>query len=98
MTNWSNNVLYIGVTNDLERRCKEHNGGLNNGFTSKYNVHKLVYFEEHEHIEDAIKREKNLKGLLRIKKIQLIEAFNKEWEDLFPGKLRLPAKRNSQKI
>lgn len=97
LTNWSNNVLYTGVTNDLERRCQEHRNKLIKGFTERYNVNKLVYFEEYDHIDAAIAREKQIKGLLRIKKIHLIEAFNNGWEDLCPdGKFCFPSKKNSQ--
>ena len=97
LTNRTNNVLYTGVTNDLERRCKEHKNNLIKGFTGRYNIHKLVYFEVHDYIDAAIAREKQIKGLLRIKKICLIEAFNDGWEDLNPdGKVRLPSKKNGQ--
>jgi putative endonuclease len=97
LTNRSNNVLYTGVTNDLERRCQEHKNKLIKGFTSRYNIYKLVYFEVYDYIDVAIAREKQIKGLLRIKKICLIEAFNNGWEDLYPdGKVRLPSKKNSQ--
>ena len=74
--------MYVGVTNDLERRLSEHKTGVNEGFTKRYNVHKLVYFEEFSEIRYAIAREKQIKGLLRIKKNQLVESVNPEWKDL----------------
>jgi putative endonuclease len=78
-------VLYTGVTNDLERRVYEHKHDLNRGFTSKYRVHRLVYFESTDDISEAIAREKQIKGWLRSKKIALIEASNPEWADLSEG-------------
>ena len=80
----SNNArtLYIGVTNNLERRLYEHKNKLIDGFTKKYNLTKLVYFEATEDIRSAIYREKQLKGWLRIKKIILIEKNNPGWDDL----------------
>jgi putative endonuclease len=86
LANASNNVLYVGVTNDLERRCYEHKHKIIKGFTQKYNVDKLVYFEEFDSIELAIIREKKLKGFSRSKKDALINAFNNEWADLDPNK------------
>jgi len=83
LTNWDNNVLYVGVTNDLKRRVYEHKHGLTEGFTRKYNVHKLVYYEVSEEIESAILREKQIKGGSRKKKNDLIEKFNPKWEDLW---------------
>jgi putative endonuclease len=83
LTNKGNNVLYTGVTNDLQRRVYEHREKLVEGFTKKYNVYKLVYFEDTESIEAAIKREKQLKGGSRRKKIDLIESMNPKWEDLY---------------
>ena len=82
LTNWNNKVMYIGVTNDLQRRLYEHKNGLIEGFTKKYNVHKLVFFEETTDIKAAIEREKQLKGLLRKKKNALVEMINPEWKDL----------------
>jgi len=82
LTNSSNNVLYVGVTNDLERRCYEHKQKLIKGFTQKYNVDKLVYFEVFDSIELAIFREKQIKGYSRSKKDKLINEFNLEWEEL----------------
>jgi putative endonuclease len=75
-------VLYIGVTNDLERRVSEHRQKLVRGFTAMYNVTRLVYFEEFDRISEAIAREKELKNWSRAKKISLIEQLNPEWEDL----------------
>jgi putative endonuclease len=75
-------VLYVGVTNDLARRVDEHKGGLIAGFTSRYRVTRLVYFEEFVDILDAIAREKEIKGWVRTKKIRLIDSSNPTWEDL----------------
>ena len=82
LTNSSNKVLYVGVTNDLERRCYEHKQKLIKGFTQKYNVDKLVYFEEFDSIELAIFREKQIKGYSRSKKDDLINEFNLGWKEL----------------
>ena len=83
MANKKNGTLYAGVTNDLIRRVYEHKNKLIKGFTEKYDLSKLVYYEIFENIEDAIKREKQLKGGSRQKKLNLIESFNKDWEDLY---------------
>lgn len=78
-----NGTLYIGVTNSLEKRIEEHKVKIDaNGFTSRYNVNLLVYFESFQYIEDAIKREKQLKKWNRQWKINLIEEENKNWRDL----------------
>jgi putative endonuclease len=82
LTNKSNKVLYIGVTNDLERRMYEHKNKMIDGFTKKYNLTKLVYFEATTNINSAIEREKQLKNWHRDWKINLIEEFNPEWKDL----------------
>jgi putative endonuclease len=82
LTNYHNTVIYTGVTNNLERRILEHKNKVNRGFTSKYNVYKLVYFEEFRYILNAIAREKQIKAGSRAKKISLIESVNKEWRDL----------------
>ena len=82
MTNEYNNVLYVGVTNNLERRVYEHQSGLIEGFTQKYNVHKLVWYECCHDVKDAIAREKQLKGWIRSKKEALIREMNPEWRDL----------------
>jgi len=81
MTNKSR-TLYTGVTNNLERRVYEHKHKLIPGFTSKYNITKLVYYEETDNINVAIAREKQIKGWLRARKIALIESENPEWKDL----------------
>jgi putative endonuclease len=82
-------VLYTGVTNDLIRRVFEHKKKVLKGFTSKYNVEKLVYFELFDFIDLAIKREKQIKGYSRIKKQNLIHSLNPEWTDLYMnGKIK----------
>jgi putative endonuclease len=75
-------TLYIGVTNDLNRRVFEHKNSLIDGFTKKYNIKKLVYYETFNNIDEAIRREKQLKNWHRQWKINLIESINKEWKDL----------------
>jgi putative endonuclease len=82
MTNKWNKVLYTGVTNDLRRRVYEHKNKVCQGFTKRYNVDKLVYYEDTENIEGAILREKQVKGGSRKDKIQLVNSFNPEWRDL----------------
>lgn len=77
-----NGTLYIGVTNDLERRMYEHKNHLIKGFTEKYNVSILVYFEQTGEIEEGLKREKQLKKWNRKWKLDLIESVNPEWKDL----------------
>jgi putative endonuclease len=84
MTNRSR-TLYIGVTSDLARRVYEHKQKRLPGFTSKYNITQLVYYEVTTDVHAAIAREKELKGWLRAKKVALIEAMNPEWEDLSAG-------------
>ncbi|MEW6041839.1 MAG: GIY-YIG nuclease family protein [Elusimicrobiota bacterium] len=76
-------VLYIGVTNDIIRRVYEHKNDLTEGFTKKYRVHKLVYFETTNDIESAIQREKQMKKWYRKWKVELIEKMNPEWKDLY---------------
>lgn len=83
-------TLYIGFSNDLRRRVSEHKAGQVPGFTRRYNVNRLVHFEEFSDVRDAKKREKQLKGWLRKRKIELIEAHNPEWEDL-ADRIGLPA-------
>ncbi len=78
-------TLYTDVTNDLARRVLEHKRKLIPGFTKKYNLQRLVYYEEWSNIRDAIGREKQIKGWLRAKKIGLIESRNAEWLDLSSG-------------
>ncbi len=83
MTNWKNTVLYTGVTNDLIRRVYEHKERLVEGFTKRYNLTKLVYYEVAANAEAAILREKQLKAGSRQKKVELIEELNKTWSDLY---------------
>jgi len=83
MTNKNNKVLYTGITNDLKRRVYEHKEKYVAGFTTKYNVSKLVYYEIFEDPENAILREKKIKAGSRQKKIDLINGMNKVWNDLF---------------
>ena len=78
-----NGTLYIGVTNNLVRRVWEHRNDMADGFTKKYGVHRLVYYEQTESVEAAIQREKRLKKWDRADKIRLIEGFNPEWRDLY---------------
>jgi putative endonuclease len=85
MTNHTNQVFYTGVTSDLISRVYQHKENLTAGFTSRYNVHKLVYFEIFEDIESAILREKQIKAGSRAKKIKLIVKDNPDFEDLYPG-------------
>ena len=75
-------VLYIGVTNDLNRRVGEHKEGLISGFTKRYKVNRLVYYESMGEVKDAIAREKQIKRWRREKKVSLIETTNSEWNDL----------------
>jgi len=82
-----NGVLYIGMTNDLRKRVFEHKKNLVDGFTKRYNVNKLVYFELTNQPQDAINREKRLKKWKRQWKIELIESMNPEWKDLYFEKL-----------
>lgn len=81
----TNKVLYVGVTNNLERRIYEHKNKLIDGFTAKYNVNKLVYYEETTDVNVALNREKEIKGWSRSKKISLIERNNFAWDDLSLG-------------
>ena len=83
LTNSRNSVVYTGVTNDLERRCFEHKHKKIKGFTQKYNVDKLVYFEKFDLIDLAIEREKQIKGYSRKKKNELVNNFNMEWSELY---------------
>ena len=82
MSNLNNTTLYIGVTNDIERRVKEHKSGTITGFTQKYNCVKLVYYEKYSDIEQAIEREKKLKRWRREKKDWLISTMNPKLKDL----------------
>lgn len=83
MTNTNNTVLYTGVTSNLVKRVYEHKNKEVPGFTEKYNLHKLIYYEIFEDMMNAIMREKQIKGWLRSKKISLIEKTNSNWNDLY---------------
>jgi len=83
MANNRGSVLYVGVTNDLKRRAYEHKNKLAEGFTKKYNIGKLVYYEVCQNKEAAVSREKQLKGWLRQKKNELIATQNPRWRDLY---------------
>ena len=85
LTNKSNKVLYVGVTNNLKRRIFEHKNKLVEGFSKKYNLNKLVYYEVTNDVKSAIKREKQLKNWHREWKINLINQYNPSWEDLHEG-------------
>jgi putative endonuclease len=82
LTNKSNKVLYVGVTNDLARRIYEHKNKLVEGFTKKYNLNKLIYYEATSDIHSALEREKQLKNWHRDWKMNLIKSFNPMWNDL----------------
>jgi putative endonuclease len=82
MTNKNNNVLYTGMTNNINRRVYEHKNKIFNGFTKKYNIDKLVYFEKLKTLDEAVNREKQIKAGSRKKKIELINNQNNEWKDL----------------
>ncbi len=91
LTNDSHTVLYIGLTNDLERRCYEHKQKKVKGFTQKYNVDILIYFEVFDLVDMAIAREKQIKSNSRVKKNALIDKFNPEWKELYiNGKIISP--------
>ncbi|MBI2412839.1 MAG: GIY-YIG nuclease family protein [Deltaproteobacteria bacterium] len=83
MTNKWNNVLYTGVTHDLKRRVYEHKEKLIDGFTKKYNIGKLVYYETTGSIDGAITREKQIKGGSRLQKKKLVSSMNADWVDLY---------------
>ena len=85
LTNRPNGILYVGVTSDLVRRVFEHRSGFVAGFTKRYGLKRLVYFEQFDDIENAIVREKRLKKWNRAWKIRLIEELNPNWDDLYPG-------------
>ena len=82
-SNRKDGVIYTGMTNDIELRIRQHKKKVNKGFTSKYNADKLVWFETHDYVWDAIAREKEIKGWRREKKIELIESKNPDWEELY---------------
>ncbi len=85
MTNKMNGTLYVGVTSNLLRRVYEHKNKIFEGFTKKYDLDKLVYYEVFDNINYAIAREKQLKAGSRMKKLKLINDFNKNWVDLYEG-------------
>jgi putative endonuclease len=85
LTNWNNKVIYVGITNDLARRVYEHKNKMIKGFTEKYNVKKLVYFEETQDVNTAIEREKEIKKWRREKKNRLVNSINPNWDDLSSG-------------
>jgi len=92
LANKNHTVLYTGVTDDLARRTFEHKKKLLKGFTEKYNVDKLLYFEKFDFIDLAIAREKQIKGYSRAKKVALINKLNPEWKDLYEdGKIEVPS-------
>ena len=78
-----NGTLYIGVTSDMAKRVWEHKNDLVEGFTKRYHVHSLVWYELHESMESAIKREKSMKEWKRVWKLELIESVNPDWDDLY---------------
>lgn len=82
LTNEYHNVMYIGVTNDVKRRVYEHKTGATEGFTKRYNVHKLVYVEHCNDVNAAIAREKQLKNWRREKKNALVESINPDWKEI----------------
>ena len=83
LTNKTNGILYTGVTNNLIKRTYAHKNEVVDGFTKKYKLHKLVYFEQHRDIREALLREKQIKRWKRAWKIELIEKLNPIWEDLY---------------
>ena len=82
LTNWNNKVIYTGVTRDLVKRIYQHKNKFVEGFTKKYNVDKLVYYEVTNDVTSAIEREKQIKGWLRSKKNELVASVNPQWRDL----------------
>lgn len=82
ISNWNNKVIYVGMTNDIERRIYEHKNKIFEGFSKKYNLNKLVYYEHTNDVNAAIRREKEIKKWRREKKNKLIESMNPEWKDL----------------
>jgi putative endonuclease len=83
MTNRPNGTLYVGAATNLVKRVWEHKQGLGSKFTSKYNLHRLIYFETHSGIEDAVARERRIKKWNRAWKIELIETLNPDWHELY---------------
>jgi putative endonuclease len=95
LTNVKRNVMYVGVTNNLENRVAEHGDGRGGAFTRRYQVKTLVYAEEYQYIDEAIAREKEIKGWRRSKKNALVEASNPTWADLLdPGTAKGPSLRS----
>lgn len=82
LANWNNKVIYVGVTDNLERRVYEHKNKLLDGFTKKYNINKLVYYEQTADVKSAIQRKKEIKKWRREKKNKLIESINPKWNAL----------------
>ncbi|MBU4017188.1 GIY-YIG nuclease family protein [Patescibacteria group bacterium] len=85
LANKRNNVVYVGVSDDLVKRVWQHKNKVVKGFTQKYNVDRLVYYEIYENPEEAINREKQLKGGSRDDKVALVNKMNSEWKDLYEG-------------
>jgi putative endonuclease len=85
MANWTGDVIYVGVTSDLQKRVYQHKHKLIKGFSSRYNLSKLVYFEQYDRIDTAILREKEIKAWRREKKNKLIVQLNSVWKDLAEG-------------
>jgi len=83
LTSKRNGTLYVGLTSNLAERVWEHKNNMVEGFTRRYGLHRLVWYEVHETMESAIVREKGIKGWRRIWKLELIEATNPDWEDLY---------------
>jgi putative endonuclease len=90
MTNRPNGTLYVGVTNDIARRAWEHRAGILDGFTKRYGLKRLVYFETFDSIVTAIQREKTMKHWSRAWKVRLIMRTNPEWDDLYETLIRRP--------
>jgi len=88
LTNYDNSVLYVGVTSNLIKRIFEHKNRLCDGFTSRYHLTKLIYYESIEDMSSAIAREKQIKGGSRKKKVGLVESMNPEWKDLYDDIVR----------
>jgi putative endonuclease len=84
LTNFTNRVIYTGVTGDLLARVKQHREKMNEGFTNRYNVWKLVYFEQTQEVYSALEREKQIKAGSRQAKVALVERTNPKWRDLYP--------------
>ena len=85
ITNRRDGTLYVGVTSELPRRAYQHREGLIDGFTKRYGLKMLVYYEQHDDIRNAIQREKNIKHWPRAWKVRLIHSMNPEWCDLYDG-------------